>query len=91
MTDLEKVLKNSLHNFKKTKEVKKNFCENTIVLKASTYERTSKVHSESSSNMVDKIYSVIVTIDDVVRFEHYGKDAKEMNNQYLLALDMCEN
>lgn len=91
MTDLEKVLKNSLNNFKKTKEVKKSFCENAIVLNASTYERTSKAYSESRANMIDKIYSVIVTIDDVVRFEHYGKDAKEMNNQYLLALEMCQD
>ena len=91
MTDLEKVLKNSLYNFKKTKEVKKNFCGNTIVLAATTFERVSKNYTESNGNMIDKIYRVIVTIDGETRFEHYGKDANEMNNQYLLALDMCKN
>ena len=29
MTDLERVLKNSLHNFKSTKETCKKFCNNT--------------------------------------------------------------
>ena len=41
--------------------------------------------------MIDKIYRVLVTIDGETRFEHYGKDTNEMNNQYLLALDMCQN
>lgn len=91
MTDLEKVLKNSLHNFKKVEECCKQFCCNTIILTATTFERVSKNYSESKGNMIDKIYRVIVTIDGETRFEHYGKDAKEMNNQYLLALDMCEN
>lgn len=91
MTDLERVLKNSLHNFKSTKETCKKFCNNTIVLTATTFERVSKNYSESNGNMIDKIYRVIVTIDGETRFGHYGKDANEMNNQYLLALDMCEN
>lgn len=91
MTDLEKVLKNSLdNNFKKTKEVCKQFCCNTIILSAETYERVSKNQSESKGNMITKIYKVEVVIDGRVVFEHYGKDAKEMNNQYLLALDMCQ-
>ena len=42
MTDLERVLKNSLHNFKSTKETCKKFCNNTIVLTATTFERVSK-------------------------------------------------
>lgn len=91
MTDLEKVLKNSLPNFKNTKEICKKFCNDTIVLTATTFERVSKNYSESKGNMIDKIYRVIVTIDGQTRFEHYGKDANEMNNQYLLALDMCQN
>lgn len=91
MTDLEKVLKNSLHNFQNTKETCKKFCDDTIVLTATTFERIYKNYSESNGNMINKIYSVLVTIDGEVRFEHYGKDANEMNNQYLLALDMCQN
>ena len=63
MTDLEKVLKNSLHNFKSTKETCKKFCNNTIVLTATTFERVSKNYSESNGNMIDKIYRVIVTIE----------------------------
>nr|DAF32173.1 MAG TPA: hypothetical protein [Caudoviricetes sp.] len=90
MTDLEKVLKNSLHNFKKAEQVCKQFCCNTIILTATTFERVSKNYSESKGNMIDKIYKVEVVIDGRVVFEHYGKDAKEMNNQYLLALNMCE-
>ncbi len=90
MTDLEKVLKNSLHNFKKAEEVCKQFCCNTIILTATTFERVSKNYSESKGNMIDKIYKVEVVIDGRVVFEHYGKDANEMNNQYLLALGMCE-
>lgn len=91
MTDLEKVLKNSLHNFKSEKETCRKFCNNTIVLTATTFERVSKDYSESWGNIINKIYRVIVTIDGEIRFEHYGKDANEMNNQYLLALDMCQN
>ena len=91
MTDLEKVLKNSLHNYKKVKETCKQFCCNTIILTAETFERVSKNHSESNANIINKIYKVEVVIDGETVFEHYGKDANEMNNQYLLALDMCQN
>ena len=90
MTDLEKVLKNSLHNFKKVNEVCKQFCCNTIILTAETFERVSKNYSESKGNMIDRIYKVQVIIDGRTVFEHYGKDANKMNNQYLLALNMCE-
>ena len=79
MTDLEKVLKNSLHNFKNTKETCKKFCNNTIVLTATTFERVSKNYSESNGNMMDKIYRVIVTIDGQTRFEHYGSVSKDKN------------
>lgn len=89
MTDLEKVLKNSLRNYTKVAETCKQFCCNTIILTAETFERTSKNCSESSGNMINKIYKVEVVIDGRTVFEHYGKDANEMNNQYLLALDMC--
>ena len=52
---------------------------------------TNQFHYDSNGNMIDKIYRVLVTIDEETRFEHYGKDANEMNNQYLVALDMCQN
>ena len=91
MTDLEKVLKNSLYNYKKTNEVCKLFCCKTIILTATTFERVTKNYSESNGNMINKIYKVDVVIDGEIVFEHYGKDAKEMNNKYLLALDMCQN
>lgn len=91
MTDLEKVLKNSLDaNYKKTKEVCKQFCCNTIILTAETFERINKNNSESNGNMIRKIYKVEVIIDGRTVFEHYGKDANEMNKQYLIALDMCQ-
>lgn len=91
MTDLEKVLKNSLDtNYKKTKEVCKQFCCNTIILTAETFERANKNNSESNGNMIRKIYKVEVVIDGRTVFEHYGKDANEMNKQYLIALDMCQ-
>lgn len=89
MTDLEKVLKNSLHNYTKVAETCKQFCCNTIILTAETFERTSKNYSESYGNITNKIYKVEVVIDGGTVFEHYGKNANEMNNQYLLALDMC--
>lgn len=91
MTDLEKVLKNSLHNYKKVKETCNQFCCNTIILTAETFERVSKNHSESNTNIINKIYKVEVVIDGETVFEHYGKDADAMNNQYLVALDMCQN
>ena len=91
MTDLEKVLKNSLNaNYKKTKEICKQFCCNTIILTAETFERISKNNSESNRNVARKIYKVEVVIDGRTVFEHYGKDANEMNKQYLIALDMCQ-
>ena len=74
MTDMEKVLKNSLHNYKKTAE---------------TFARVSKSNSESKGNMINKIYKVEVVIDGQTVFEHYGKNADEMNKQYLVALEMC--
>ena len=90
MTDLEKVLKNSLNvNFKKTKEVSKQFCCNTIILTAETFERVRKNYSESTGNIIKKIYKVEVVIDGQTVFEHYGKNANEMNKQYLIALEMC--
>ena len=90
MTDLEKVLKNSLNvNYKKTKEVCKQFCSNTIILTAETFERVRKNYSESNGNVIKKIYKVEVVIDGNTVFEHYGKNANEMNNQYLIALEMC--
>ena len=90
MTDLEKVLKNSLNvNFKKTEEVCKEFCCNTIILTAETFERVRKNCSESNGNIIKKIYKVEVVIDGQTVFEHYGKNANEMNKQYLIALEMC--
>ena len=90
MTDLEKVLKNSLNvNYKKTEEVCKQFCCNTIILTAETFERVSKNYSESNGNIIKKIYKVEVVIDGQTVFEHYGKNANEMNKQYLIALEMC--
>ena len=90
MTDLEKVLKNSLNvNFKKTEEVCKEFCCNSIILTAETFERVRKNHSESNGNVIKKIYKVEVVIDGQTVFEHYGKNANEMNKQYLIALEMC--
>ena len=89
MTDMEKVLKHSLHNYKKTTETCKQFCCNTIILTAETYVRISKNYSESKGNMINKIYKVEVVIDGQTVFEHYGKNANEMNNQYLIALEMC--
>mgnify|MGYP000739547252 CR=1 FL=1 len=41
--------------------------------------------------MKDKIYRIIVTIDGQTRIEQYGKDANEMNIQYIVALEMCQN
>ena len=91
MTDLEKVLKSSLNkNYKKTKEVCKQFCCNTIILTAETFERINKNDSESNGNKINKIYKVEVVIDGRTAFEHYGKDVKEMNDKYLVALDMCK-
>ena len=91
MTDLEKVLKNSLkNNFKKTEEMCKQFCCDTIILSAETFERVSKNYSESDGNIIKKIYKVEVVIDGQTVFEHYGKNANEMNNQYLIALEMCK-
>ena len=90
MTDLEKVLKNSLNaNYKKTEVVCKQFCCNTIILTAETFERIIKNYSESNGNVIKKIYKVEVVIDGYTVFEHYGKNANEMNEQYLLALEMC--
>ena len=90
MTDLEKVLKSSLNkNYKKTKEVCKQFCCNTIILTAETFERINKNYSESNDKKKKKIYKVEVVIDGQTVFEHYGKNADEMNNQYLIALEMC--
>ena len=91
MTDLEKVLKNSLNgNFKKTEEVCKQFCCNTIILTAQTFERIRKNYLESNGNIIKKIYKVEVVIDGQTVFEHYGKNANEMNNKYLIALEMCK-
>ena len=90
MTDLEKVLKNSLNaNFKKTEEICKQFCCNTIILSAETFERVRKNYSESNGNIIKKIYKVEVVIDGQTVFEHYGKNANYMNKQYLIALEMC--
>lgn len=90
MTDLEKILKNSLNvNYKKTTEVCRQFCCNTIILTAVTYERIRKNYSESKGNMINKIYKVDVVIDGQTVFEHYGKNANEMNKQYLIALEIC--
>ena len=90
MTDLEKVLKSSLNtNFKKTEELCKQFCCNTIILTAETFERVRKNYSESNGNVIKKIYKVEVVIDGQTVFEHYGKNANEMNKQYLIALEMC--
>lgn len=89
MTDMEKVLKRSLHNYKKIAETCKQFCCNTIILTAETYERVAKNYSESKGNMANKIYKVEVIIDGRTVFEHYGKDANKMNKQYLVALEMC--
>lgn len=90
MTDMEKVLKNSLVNFKKTKETCKQFCCDTIFLTAETYERVSKSNSDSNCNTINKIYRVEVVIDGRIVFERLGKNANEMNNHYLRALDMCQ-
>ena len=55
MTDLEKVLKNSLNvNFKKTEEVCKEFCCNSIILTAETFERVRKNYSESNGNIIKR-------------------------------------
>ena len=90
MTDLEKVLKNSLNaNYKKTEVVCKQFCCNTIILTAETFERIRKNYSESNGNVIKKIYKVEVVIDGQTVFEHYGKNVNEMNKQYLIALEMC--
>ena len=40
--------------------------------------------------MNDKIYKVEVVIDGQTVFEKYGKNSDEMNNQYLIALEMCK-
>lgn len=90
MTDLETVLKNTLKvNFKKTEVMCKQFCCNTIILTAETFERVRKNYSESNGNIIKKIYKVEVVIDGQTVFEHYGKNASEMNKQYLIALEMC--
>ena len=89
MTDMEKVLKRNLCYFKKVDESCKQFCCNTIILTAETFVRVSKSQSESKGNMTDKIYKVEVVIDGQTVFEHYGKNADEMNKQYLIALEMC--
>ena len=89
MTDMEKVLKRNLCYFKKVDETCKQFCCNTIILTAETFVRVSKSQSESKGNMIDKIYKVEVVIDGQTVFEHYGKNADEMNKQYLIALGMC--
>ena len=55
MTDLEKVLKNTLNdNFKKKEEVCKQFCCNTIILTAETFERVRKNYSESNGNVIKR-------------------------------------
>ena len=90
MTDIEKVLKRNLCYFKKVDETCKQFCCNTIILTAETFVRVNKSQSESKCNMTDKIYKVEVVIDGQTVFEHYGKNADEMNNQYLIALEMCK-
>ena len=95
MTDLEKVLKNNLHNYKKVKETNRLFCCNTIILIAETYEKISDgkeiyKHGGHGINFCNKIYKVEVIIDGETVFERYGKDANEMNKNYLLALDMCQ-
>ena len=91
MTDLEKVLKNSLNiNYKKTEEVCKQFCCNTIILSAETFERVRKNYSESNGNIIKKIYKVEVVIDGQTVFEHYGNKADEMNKQYLIANEKCK-
>ena len=56
---------------------------------AETFVRVSKSNSESEGNMIYKIYKVEVVIDGQTVFEHYGKNADEMNKQYLIALEMC--
>ena len=86
---MEKVLKRNLCYFNKVNETCKQFCCNTIILTAETFVRVSKSQSESKGNMTDKIYKVEVVIDGQSVFEHYGKNADEMNNQYLIALEMC--
>ena len=90
MTDMEKVLKRKLCQFKKVDETCKQFCCNTIILTAETFVRVSKGQTESKCNMIDKIYKVEVVIDGQSVFEHYGKNSVEMNNQYLIALEMCK-
>ena len=89
MKDMEKVLKRKICYFKKEKETCKQFCCNTIILTAETFVRVRKRQTESKSNMTDKIYKVDVTIDGRTVVEHDGKNADEMNNQYLIALEMC--
>ena len=89
MTDMEKVLKRKLCYMKKVDETCKQFCCNTIILTAETFVRVSKSQLESKCNMIDKIYKVEVVIDGQTVFEHYGKNADEMNKQYLIALEMC--
>ena len=91
MTDMEKVLKRKLCYFKKVDETCKQFCCNTIILTAETFVRVRKGQSESKCNMCDKIYKVEVVIDGQTVFEHYGKNSDEMNNQYLIALEMCRD
>ena len=55
MTDLEKVLKNSLNaNYKKTKEICKQFCCNTIILTAETFEMVRNNYSESNGNVIKR-------------------------------------
>ena len=90
MTDMKKVLKRKLCYFKKVDVTCKQFCCNTIILTAETFARVSKSNSESEGNMINKIYKVEVVIDGQTVFEHYGKNANEMNNQYLIALEMCK-
>ena len=90
MTDMEKVLKRNLCNFKKVDVTCKQFCCNTIILTAETYKRISKNYSESKGNVINKIYKVEVVIDGQIVFEHYGKNADEMNKHYLIALEMCK-
>ena len=89
MTDMEKVLKRKLCSFNKVHATCKQFCCNKIILTAETFVRVSKSQSESKGNVIDKIYKVEVVIDGRTVFEHYGKNADEMNNQYLIALEMC--
>ena len=57
---------------------------------AETFVRVSKGQTESKGNMNDKIYKVEVVIDGQTVFEKYGKNSDEMNNQYLIALEMCK-